>query len=143
MLATKQQKFQIRKNCQFETDIKEEYVQWATEDNDKTSLNDLTFDQANKILSAQTGKQVVPDNWAFFDKRNEKHKVILSLLRQANWTVPNERHGCVADLERFSNFLKSKESPVNKPLKKMGDKELEKTIVALRGIVNSKYKKRK
>ncbi|NIJ45033.1 hypothetical protein FHR24_001472 [Wenyingzhuangia heitensis] len=143
MLATKEQKKLIRKNCEYKVAIKEEFVQWATEDNNKTSLNDLTFDQANKILSAQTGKTNTADNWAYFDYKNPKHKTILSLLRQANWTVPNERHGCVADLERFSNFLKDGKSPVKKPLKKMEDEELEKVIVALRGVVASKYKKRR
>lgn len=141
MEATKQQKFQIRKNCEYKVDIKEEFVQWATEDVNKTSLNDLSFDQANKILAQQTGKPIVTDNWAYFNFKNPKHKVILSLLRQAKWTVPHEKHGTVADLERFSMFLKGSKSPVKKPLKNMSPQELEKTIVALRGITQHKYKK--
>ncbi len=143
LTITKQQIFQIRKNCGFNEEIKEECVQWVTGDNSRTSLKTLSYDEANKIIAAQTGKPAKTENWAYFDKRNEKHRVILSLLRQAGWTVPNERHGTVPDLERFSNFLKGVKSPVKKPLKKMIDTELEKTIVALRGIVGHTYKKKK
>jgi hypothetical protein len=80
------------------------------------------------------------ENWAIFDKTNTQHKTILSLLRQAQWVVPNPRHGEVADLERLSTFLKSDKSPVKKPLKAMTDKETSKIIQALKGIVKHRYK---
>ncbi len=82
------------------------------------------------------------DNWGLFDKTNSKHRRILSILRQLNWTVEHPRHGEVADLKRLSDWLKSNLSPVNKPLLEMDNKiELPKIITALEGIVKSKYNK--
>jgi hypothetical protein len=80
------------------------------------------------------------DNWGLFDKNNQQHKTLLSLLRQAQWTIPNEKWGEVADLERLSKFLKSDKAPINMPLKKMKPLEVSKIIEAFKGIVKSKYK---
>jgi len=80
------------------------------------------------------------DNWGFFDKSNKQHMTIMSLLRQAQWTKPNSRHGTVPNIDRLSDFLKSPKSPVNKPLKKMDTKELSKIISAFENIVKSIYK---
>jgi hypothetical protein len=82
----------------------------------------------------------VEANWGLFDKNNQQHKTLLSLLRQAQWTIPNKRWGEVADLERLSKFLKSDKAPVNMPLKKMLPSEVSKIIEAFKGIVKSKYK---
>lgn len=79
-------------------------------------------------------------NWGLFDKNNQQHKTILSLLRQAQWVVKNDKWGEVPDINRLSAFLKSDKSPVNKPLKKMEHLEVSKIIEALKGIVKSKYK---
>ena len=91
-------------------------------------------------MSTKTKKKV--ENWGFFDYKNNQHRTILSLMRQANWVCPcpNERHGEVADIKRLSTFLKSEKSPVNKPLKDMEAKELSKIITAFEGIVNHTYK---
>lgn len=86
------------------------------------------------------GRTHSKSNWGLFNKKNQQHKTILSLLRQAQWVVKNERYGEVADLARFSDFLKSDKSPVNKPLKDMEPSEVSKVIEALKGIVKSKYK---
>jgi hypothetical protein len=83
------------------------------------------------------------DNWGLFDNNNQQHKTLLSLLRQAQWTIPNEKWGEVADLERLSEFLKSENSPIKKPLKKMEPSEVSKIIVAFEGIVNSIFKTKK
>jgi hypothetical protein len=90
--------------------------------------------QLQNVVSAKSG------NWGLFDNNNQQHKTILSLMRQAQWTVPSEKWGEVADLSRLSDFLKSDKSPVKMPLKKMTPQEVSKTIVALEGIVKSKYK---
>lgn len=140
MQATKDQKFQIRRNCQYNEDIKNEWVQWATGDTKKTSLNDLSFDQANKILIQQGSSPHLPDNWAIFDKDNPKHMVIISLMRQAQWVIPHEKYGEVADMKRLSDFLQTPKSPITKPLQQMEPEELERIIKALKGIVKSKYK---
>lgn len=79
-------------------------------------------------------------NWGLFDKTNQQHRTLLSLLRQAQWVVPSDKWGEVPDITRLSDFLKSNRSPVNKPLKKMESEEVSKIIEALKGIVKSKYK---
>ena len=88
----------------------------------------------------QGGRCHSKSNWGLFDKNNQQHKTILSLLRQAQWVVKNEKWGEVPDINRLSEFLKSDKSPVNKPLKKMEPLEVSKIIEALKGIVKSKYK---
>lgn len=139
---------EIRKNANFQEDIKEEWVQWVTGDVARTSLKSLTQAQAVRIISQQTGAQVVTEggrtqgksNWGLFDKENKKHLTILAQMRTAQWVVPNEKYGEVPDLERLSDFLKSEKSPINKPLKKMQPWEVSKIIEAFKGIVKSTYK---
>lgn len=90
----------------------------------------------NKSITMKKQNQ----NWGFFDKKNNQHRNVLSLMRQAKWTVPNAKYGEVPDLEKLSDFLKSNKSPVKKPLKEMTPQEVSKVIVALEGVVKSKYK---
>lgn len=151
MIATKQQKYRIRKNCGFDVGIKEELVQWATGSNEKTSLNDLSFEQAQKILSVQEGKEPprlsgtppkegnFEGNWGLFDKNNSKHKYILSLLRQLGLTIEVKGRD-VADINKLSEWLKSERSPIQKPLKQMKSVELSKIIGALEGMMKKRYK---
>lgn len=145
MKATKKQKQLIHLNTP-NRDIKEEFVQWATNDNEKISTNDLSFEQANLILSKigirplRPAKEDSPLYWAFFDKANKQHMQILSLLNQLHWTVPHQKYGQVADLEHFGQWLQSNRSPVKKPLKKMTAAECSKIITALNGIIKSVYK---
>lgn len=79
-------------------------------------------------------------NWAAFDKNNRQHLGIMAQLRTLQWTTSHPRHGEVADLTRLSNFLKSPESPVNKPLKDMSQPELSKIIECFKSMVRKKYK---
>ena len=142
--ATKDQKLAIRRNSHWNTEIKEEWVQWATGDVNKTSLNDLTSEQAEKIIMQQLGrseKAEFPDkSWTRFDKSNKKHRLILSLLYQCGWTTKNERHGEIPDMNRLAEFLKSDKSPVKKPILKMTNTELEKIIKSLSGVVKHVWK---
>ncbi|MCH4824274.1 hypothetical protein ML462_13950 [Gramella lutea] len=142
MKATKEQKQAIYRLCGYQKDTKEEYVQWVTGDVNKTSTNDLSFEQANKIIKQAGGTPYKnkTDNWAFFNKDNGKHKYILSLCRQLDWTTPDERFGKVVDLNRLSEWLKSDKSPVKKPLKKMNARECSKIITALEGMIDTKFK---
>lgn len=135
----------IRKNSNFQEDIKEEWVQWVTGDVARTSLKSLTQAQAVRILKAQTGSteainRVSTDNWGLFDKDNRQHLTLLAYMRTAQWTTPNGKHGEVADIDRLSDWLKTDKSPVRKPLKKMQKWEVSKIIEAFKGIVNSKFK---
>ena len=139
-------KFQINRimqNCQYNVEIKNEWVQWATGDVNRTSLRSITHDQAIKILLQQTGATPLnesPDNWGLFDKNNKQHLTILAKMRTAQWVVPNDKYGEVPDLERLSEFLKSDKSPIKKPLKQMQPWEVSKIIEAMKGIVKSIYK---
>ena len=133
----------IMQNCNYNVEMKDEWVQWVTNDNSRTSLRSITHDQAIKIMNQQTGNTTQPkevDNWGLFDKANKQHLTLLSQLRTAQWVIPNDKHGEVPDLDRLSHFLKSDKSPVNKPLKQMEPGEVSKIIEALKGIVKSKYK---
>ena len=146
MKTTKEQRQYIYKLAAFNKETKEEWVQWACNDNAKTSTNDLNFDQANAIISQAGGTPHVAGKlknecWGFFDSVNAKHILVLSLCRQLNWVITSEKHGKIADLNRLSNFLKSKKSPVRKPLKKMSAAEVSKIISALEGIIKSSYGK--
>ena len=121
-------------------------MQWVTGDVKRTSLKSITQAQAKKIIMTQEGSTPVTtgrdlsENWAVFDKSNQKHRVILSCMYQAQWTVPSDKYGEIPDMERLSNFLKSDRSPVKKPLKDMQPFELEKVIAALNGIIKSIHK---
>lgn len=146
--------FQIKRimnNCSYNVEIKNEWVQWATNDVSRTSLKSITQAQAIKIISQQTGQNSPASEglgeakspfggWGAFNKNNPKHKLILSLCRQAQWTVKHAKYGEVADLGRLDKWLKSDRAPVNKSLLKMNEKEIQKTIAALSGIVKSIYK---
>ncbi len=66
----------IMKNCQYQVDTKNEWVQWITADVNRTSLKSITQAQAKKIIMAQEGSTPVnqpTENWAVFDKNNPKH----------------------------------------------------------------------
>lgn len=78
-------------------------------------------------------------NWGSFDKNNKAHMQVMSHLRSLNWTKPHEKYGRVADTWRFSEWLKSKKSPVNKPLVKMNKNEVSKIICALEGMILGAY----
>ncbi len=138
---------EIMRNCAYQKDTKDEWVQWVTGDVNRTSLKSITHDEAIRIIKQQTGSPPTTEGGisgaeyrAAFDKNNPKHKIILSLCRQANWTKQHTTHGEVADLERLNNWLNSDKCPVQKPLSKMNDTEIQKIIKALTGIVKSIYK---
>ncbi|WP_395075352.1 hypothetical protein [Flavobacterium sp.] len=134
----------IMNNCSYQVDTKNEWVQWVTTDVNRTSLKSITQAQAKKIMLAQTGATPVSEpleNWALFDKKNSKHRRVLALCHQAQWTITNEKYGEVADLETLNSWLHSNLCPVKKPLLKMDNNtELPKIIKALEGVVKSRYK---
>jgi hypothetical protein len=106
-----------------------------TKDNSRTSLNDLSFTEANSIIVKYGGKAFTYDNWAFFDVKNPQHRKVLSVCLNIGWSKYNtdkKRH--FADIYKLSEWLKSKRSPVQKPLKKQSTTELTKVINALESI---------
>lgn len=105
-----------------------------------SAIDDYNRPQKQLQTIVQGGRGYSKSNWGLFDKNNQQHKTILSLLRQAQWVVPNGKWGEVPDINRLSDFLQSDKSPINKPLKKMEPEEVSKIIEAFKGIVKSKYK---
>ena len=105
-----------------------------------SAIDDYNAPKKQLQTIVQGGRTHSKSNWGLFDKNNQQHKTILSLLRLAQLVVKNEKWGEVPDINRLSEFLKSDKSPVNKPLKKMEPLEVSKIIEALKGIVKSKYK---
>lgn len=140
MQATKQQKKLIHINTPTR-DIKEEYVQWAMDDNDKRSTNDLTFEAANKIL-VQLG--LTPHKAKFlavFDTKNPRHKYILSLCIQYGWWIISEKYGKVADMDKLNEWMLSDRCPVrNKKLKDMTNDDLDRFIGALESMMKKRYR---
>ncbi|RTY64389.1 hypothetical protein [Flavobacterium sp. LB2P53] len=105
-----------------------------------SAIDDYNAPKKQLQTIVQGGRAHSKNKWGLFDKDNQQHKTILSLLRQAQWVVPNDKWGEVPDISRLSDFLMSDKSPVNKPLKKMEPEEVSKIIEAFKGIVKSKYK---
>lgn len=137
--ACKLQKAKIAMYVKGDKELKQSLVFQFTNDETKTSTNDLTHAQANALLQQLGLKPVVYDNWAFFNPLKQSHKQILSLAIQYGWSVPSKQHGEVADLGKLSEWLKSKKAPVNKRLKDMTAFEVSKTISALENMVIKKY----
>lgn len=131
--ASKEQKRDIAMHTP-NKDIKEEWCQWATNDNNKRSTNDLNFDQANKILKQLQRPVHVAELWSKFDYKNKQHTQILALCHTAQWTV-DVKGKKVADLTALDHFLKSDRCPVHKPLIDMTASEVSKVIFALGKIV--------
>lgn len=126
---------EIMRNCAYNKDIKDEWVQWVTGDVNCTSLRSLKQYQAIRILNRQMGKEAAHESWGSFDTGNKQHTTIMAILRTANIVVTHPRHGEVADMKGwFSKFLQSNKSPVQKPLMDMQPKEVSKIIVALEGV---------
>lgn len=131
------QKKRIMHNCNYQVEIKNEWVQWVTGDNNKTSLRNITQAQAVRIIKQQTGSDSsgAVENWGAFDKNNSQHRYILSILRTANIVVKSQKWGEVPDTAGWLNrFLQSPKSPIKKPLKKMSPTEVSKIITALEGV---------
>lgn len=131
--STAAQRMLIHKLCRYDQELKCELVVQITNDQKKMSTTDLSIQQAQELINKLT------TNWATFNKGNQQHMYILSLLKQIGWTTEHQRFGTVADLARFSDWLKSRRSPVIKPLMSMNKQETSKIITALEGIVKSSH----
>ncbi|MCV9929497.1 hypothetical protein OIU83_17685 [Flavobacterium sp. LS1R49] len=100
------------------------------------------YNKPKKALEAivQGVKSQSKSNWGIFDKNNQQHKTVLSLLRQLQWVIQNERYGEVADINRLGEFLKSDKTPIKKPLKDMEPWEVSKIIECFKSMIIKKYK---
>lgn len=113
-----------------------------TNDLKKTSVKDLSFDQANKVISKYGGKPLQYENWGYFDAKNTQHRYILSLLIQLQWSYyDRQKEKTVPDIYKLSEWLKTaKKCPVRKPLKKMTTGEVSKVIHVLEKLIEWKYR---
>ena len=111
-----------------------------TKDNTRKSINHLSFSEANDMIVNYGGKPFSYDNWAFFDVKNQQHRKILSTCLDLKWSkYDTDKKRYLADLYKLSEWLKSKRSPVKKPLKKQSPKELTKVINALESIFSKDF----
>ncbi|MDB4157946.1 hypothetical protein N9609_00495 [bacterium] len=107
-----------------------------TKDVTKKSTTNLTFAQANELIKSYGGTPIKYDHWAYLDFTNSQHGRIYSVLMQMEWTLYHiEKQKHIADLMRFSEWLKSNKSPVRKKVKEMTPKECSKVISALEMIL--------
>lgn len=134
---TKQQVTDIRRNCGWNEDIKEEWVQWVTGDKTITSLKALTFEQAEKILHQQTGVTSDKSKFQRFDIKNSQHKYILSMCHTIGWTK-NKDGKVIPDMEAFGHWLQTR-SPIKLPLPDMGTKQIQKVIYAFEQVVKHQF----
>lgn len=135
MTSTSQQRVQLAKLTGYNPEVKADLVFQITKDPKKTSTTDLTVSQAQQLINKLT------THWGKFDNSRRDHRKILSLIQQAGHTKFSPKHDKnVADIDWLSNFLKTEKAPVRKPLMDMAASEVNKTIIALEGIVKSRYK---
>lgn len=98
-----------------------------------------------QLTDIVNGNRNGKDNWGLFEpehKYAKVHKLIRSICISKEWSLPSEKWGVIADLNKLSDFLKSEKSPVRKPLMNMNKQELEKIIIALKAIVVHHYNKK-
>tara|TARA_Y100001963_G_C6665966_1_gene392747 strand:+ start:113 stop:538 length:426 start_codon:yes stop_codon:yes gene_type:complete len=137
MKAQASQRKQLYRLFQYNKENEAFHVQQTTGDPSKNTAADLSMSQATKLIRSLT------QNWAVFDSNSQRHRYILSLLMQNGWIKMLPETGKeVADMGKLSNWLKSKKSPVVKPLQNMSAEETSKIIVALENMVVSNAKKK-
>jgi hypothetical protein len=136
----------------YDTDTKEEAVQWASGDNEKRSTKDLSYEQADRLIKQLSGKppraKTKLHPYGAFDAKNPRHRKVLSLCITYGWKTVHPNTGReIADIEQLGIWLKHHpKAPVRKPLKKMtgGENgtvdELGKTIYALERMIKWKFK---
>lgn len=103
------------------------------------STKDLTRIQADDLIYfMNTGNAPNNFSWGKFNKDNTQHKGVLSLCHQLGWV--QEQNPAWVDINRLGSWLKSKRSPVQKPLMEMDTKEVSKIIFALEQMIKKRYK---
>lgn len=129
---------ELRNDADAKADFLSQFIGVA----EKSSTKDLTFDLANDVIRALGGKSHSYDHWAIFDRNNDQHRYILSLMIQMGWSHYEIHLGRqVADMKHLSEFLKSDKSPCKKRLMEMNIIETSRVIRALEGILNHQLNK--
>lgn len=131
--STPSQRQLIHKLCNYDAELKQDLVHQFSNGRTTTSL-ELTEKESNHLIYAL-------QNWANFNSGNTQHRYILSLCIQKGWCKHHQKYGQVADLNRLSDFLKSKRSPVRKPLLQMNKTECSKIISCLESMTIKHHSK--
>lgn len=124
-------------------DAKADLIFQYTQDAEKTSTKDLTYEQAVHLIEfLQNGDQYVPFSYyAQFDNANKQHKYILSLCHQIGWTIYHQKlRKHVADLQKLGAWMKA-HGLLHKPLKTYTSDELPKLVAQFEKMVNNYQKK--
>ncbi len=104
------------------------------------STTDLTEIELSELIHCYTtGELPNPTIYAYFEKENTQHRKVLSLAKQLGWR--DSENPTIASLHIIGCWLKSKRSPVTKPLKTMKPQEVSKVIFALEQMVIKKFRR--
>ena len=131
--STPKQRQVIHILCGYDAERKADLINQFSDGRTTTSL-ELSKSEAKQLINTLT------ESWARFDKNNAQHRYILSLCIQLGWEMQDARYGIVADLNRLSEFIKSKRSPVTIPLQKMDSDQCSKLISCLESMIKKHYK---
>lgn len=119
-------------------ELKEAFVVQYTQDPDKTSTKDLTYEQAHEMMTYLTnGRHISANEYGKFDYSKAQHRYIMSLCHQLAWVVFDPKLGRnVADIERLGTWLK-KYGYLHKPLKKYTTNELPRLIKQMENMLST------
>ena len=131
-------------NKEIEEHLKCDVVNIYT-DGQYTSVKDLTFDQANRIIVDYGGqpeeKDIVLEHLKFGKLRrdNPQHRRIMAVLYQLNWTMKSRNMDkMILDVERFGEFVKT-HSKAKKPVTQMTPSQCSNLIYQLESILTKKF----
>lgn len=123
-------------------DAKASLVYQFTEDENRCSVGQMTFVEANRLIISLGGTHFKQANsgaeWYKFDWQSAQHRKILSLCREYGWET-QYKGKTVADMKALATWLKSEKSPIKKPIINMEVIELRKIIKALENMVFHKW----
>lgn len=105
-------------------EVRKEFIYNITQDPERTSTKDLTMQEANMIIDEFSDDK---KRYAYFDKHNKQHMILISLARQVGWLSTKEDGTVVACLERLGGWIK-KYGHLHKPMKDYNPSQLSKLI---------------
>lgn len=111
-------------------EAKEDLIYQFTQNENKLSTKDLTYQQANDLIVSLNGKiaSTPISQYGRFDRNNKQHLYLLSLCRQMGWVVFNKKQNKLfADIDRLGEWLKTT-GYLKKPLMSYDSSELPKLV---------------
>jgi hypothetical protein len=130
----------LPKHVKYDKDLKADFIASFTGSADKTSTKDLTFEQANQVITYLGGSAVVPASmasYAKFDNSIKTHRTLLSVCFDLGWVEFNQNlKRNVADLHKLGSWLKST-GYLHKPLMEYTTAELPKLVNQFQNVLNN------